>query len=487
MAPRDTDSLLPQLLSFPPHPPPPVPLVDAAYDKEIKSLRRVLNDTPANALTAGAPYGGDLLEILDPSINTLPFLYVLLAHLSAGKRKATTIGSPLWFKALIFLDRFDPVQIRYVGTEFRRLVVCVKDMALAGKKPIAAVRPIGAAILRLDPSASCFTSTHLLFVRLCLEARTFRAAKPILDKDIYEFPLSAKTLPSGVLACSQHDTSAGFITDRSELSDTISYRDPLCYFLYGATIYMALKEWQRAILLLEAVLTAPSKGQSSQIQVEAYKKWVLANLLAYGEVPGSLPRTTDSRTAKHVRSLGKAYEALGKIFKEGILKEHDDYNLSLVLQVLDAYRQFTIAKLESTYVALPLSEVSRRSSPNPNDHPETAQYIATMINSGQLNATIEQNHQDLQSWVLRFTASSSIGPQSRTEQEQYEELKRQTARTAQVAEHVRETDRKLSLNKEYINWLRQKADMAASVNAGEESSIMPNQISIEDEDIMGEA
>ena len=164
-----------------------------------------------------------------------------------------------------------------------------------------------------------------------------------------------------------------------------------------------------------------------------------------------------------------------------------DYNLSLVLQVLDAYRKFTVAKLELTYVALPLSEVSRRSSPNPNDHPETAQYIATMINSGQLNATIEQKHQDLQSWVLRFTASSSIGPQSRTEQQQYEELKSQTARTAQVAEHVRETDRKLSLNKEYINWLRQKADIAASVNAGEESSMIPNQILIEDEDIMGEA
>ncbi len=163
------------------------------------------------------------------------------------------------------------------------------------RQPIAAVRPIGAAILRLDPSGSCFTSTHLLFVRLCLEARTFHAAKPILDKDIYEFPLSAKTLPSGLLPCSQHDTSAGFITDKSELSDTISYRDPLCYFLYGAMIYMALKEWQRAILLLEAVLTAPSKGQSSQIQVEAYKKWVLANLLAYGEVVGLTRQSRISR------------------------------------------------------------------------------------------------------------------------------------------------------------------------------------------------
>lgn len=49
-------------------------------------------------------------------------------------------------------------------------------------------------------------------------------------------------------------------------------------------VYMALKEWHRAILFLEIVLTAPAKSNSSRIQVEAYKKWVLANLLARGEV-----------------------------------------------------------------------------------------------------------------------------------------------------------------------------------------------------------
>ncbi|CAL8579250.1 hypothetical protein XPA_005000 [Xanthoria parietina] len=500
MAPRNMDSLLPQLLTFPPHPPPPVPLVDVAYDKEIKSLRKVLNDTPASLLTAGVPNGGDLLDVLDPSINTLPFLYVLLAHSNAGKQKATTIGSPLWQKALEFLHRFDSVQIRYVGTEFRRLIMFVQDVALAGKQPIAAVRPIGTAILRLDSSGSCYTSTHLVFVQLCLEARSFRAAKAILDKDIYELPSSAKMVPD--LLCSRHDTSSGFITDKSELSDAISYRDPLHYFLYGAMIYLALKEWRRAILFLEVVLTAPSKTQASQIQVEAYKKWVLANLLAYGEVPSSLPKTTSSQVAKHSRTLGKAYEALGIVFQDGISKEHDvrrlnaevhighqrwssDHNLSLVLQVLDAYRQFTIAKLESTYVALPLSEVGRRTSPNPDDHAETAQYIAMMIENGQLNARIEQrSSNDPQSWVLRFVAPSDSGPQTRTEQHQHEELKRQVARTAKLAEHIRETDRKISLNKDYISWLKQKADMTTTANAGEDPAIALEQIPFEDEDLL---
>ncbi|KAI4183900.1 MAG: hypothetical protein L6R41_005122 [Letrouitia leprolyta] len=501
MAPKDIESLLPRLLSFPLHPPPPVPLSDAVYDKEIKSLRKTLNDTPANLLTSGVPNGGDLLDILDPSINTLPSLYVLLAHIVAARQKASVVGGPLWFKALDFCERFDAVQVRYVGTEFRRLVVYVRDVALASGQPAAAVRPIRSAILRLDPSGSCFTSTHLLFVHLCLQACCFRAARPVLDRDIYEFPGPSKLQPPGY-PCSQHDTSAGYITDQSDLSAALTYRDPLLYFLHGAMIYMAMKEWNRAIPFLEVILTARTRNHASRIQVEAYKKWVLVNLLADGQVPGSLPKTTTSQVAKQVRTLGKPYEALGEIFKDGQSKELDarrlnaeihagnqkwseDYNLSLVLQVLDAYRQFTIVKLGTTYAALPLPLITQRTSSNPNDHMETAQYISMMISNGRLNATLDQRTQDPQSWVLRFASSPSTGPHARSEQENYEELVAQAARNAELANHVRETDRKLTLSKEYLNWLRQsKKDTGNAGNEGDEAPTLPGQH--DDEDIMGD-
>lgn len=124
-----------------------------------------------------------------------------------------------------------------------------------------------------------------MFVRLCLEARTFRAAKPVLDRNIYEFPSTYTAIQSSDrFLCSQHDTSSGFINNQSELSDKLTYRDPLSYFLYGASIYMALQEWDRAITFLELVLTAPTKNNPSQLQVEAYKKWVLAHLHAHGVV-----------------------------------------------------------------------------------------------------------------------------------------------------------------------------------------------------------
>lgn len=70
------------------------------------------------------------VQIIDPSKNTLPYLYTLLAHIhgSGGKQKSSSIsdtyrpGSALWQKMLDFMERFDGRQIRYAGTELRRLI-----------------------------------------------------------------------------------------------------------------------------------------------------------------------------------------------------------------------------------------------------------------------------------------------------------------------------------------------------------------------------
>lgn len=70
------------------------------------------------------------LQVLDPSVNTLPYLYTLLAQIQNATAKRTPTaksgafspGSPLWAKMVFFVERFDEVQIRYGGSEFRRLL-----------------------------------------------------------------------------------------------------------------------------------------------------------------------------------------------------------------------------------------------------------------------------------------------------------------------------------------------------------------------------
>ena len=145
------ETFLSQLLSFPPHPESAKPLPDSEYDKQIKNLVQHLNTIPASKLNSGVPGGGDLLDvcqewprlrafwehrlmryptqIIDPAKHTLPYLYTLLAHIhGSGKQKSGSIsesfqpGSELWQKMLDFMEAFDERQIRYAGTELRRLI-----------------------------------------------------------------------------------------------------------------------------------------------------------------------------------------------------------------------------------------------------------------------------------------------------------------------------------------------------------------------------
>ena len=278
------DVLLPQLLSFPPQPSPPQALSPIEYDKQIKVLVKFLHGVSASKLKGKVSDQDDLLDVLDPSINTLPYLYALLAHI--GTSNSIPPGERLWGKMLDFVSRFDPVQVRYAGHEWRRLLDATVKSAEDVDQSLMAIEPVRTAMLRLDPSTSTFTSTHLVLVRQCLKTRAYDLALSILDNNIFHFPTPSEKdkgtyLP---LPCARHMTSSTYITTGSGLSEKLNYRDHLMYFLYGAMIYLGLKRWDRASLFLEMVMTTPTSNTASMIQVEAYKKWILVNLLLHGHV-----------------------------------------------------------------------------------------------------------------------------------------------------------------------------------------------------------
>ncbi|KAL9614247.1 MAG: hypothetical protein Q9167_001269 [Letrouitia subvulpina] len=491
MVSKDIESLLPRLLSFPPHPAPALPISDTEYDKQIRSIVKILSETSPSQLTGGIANGEDLLDVVDPSINTILYLYSLRAHigLSTSKQavgqqsKNLAPNGPLWVKAVKFLKRFDPVQIRYAGNEFVLLVEDMAKSAQSGNQPKAAIKPIRTAILRLDPTGSCFTSSHLVFLRLCLHTRAFAAAKPVLDNNVYEFPSPGKK-QSGLL-CAQHESSSTFITTEPGLSRKVDYQDPLKYFLFGAMLYIGMKDWERALLFLEITLIWPIANNCSMIQVNAYRRWVLVNLIQNGQVPSDLPKTTNPHAARQFRTLSRAYDGLADIFKEGLDGElavkrlnaeihagaeiwRLEFTTSLVNQIPDAFRRFSIMKLQSTYTALPLCTVTQRTSPDPNDHAETGRYIQSLIASGQLNATLSQPNDNPHSWILRFATSSVSGPQARSEQQMHDELKQEMAHITKLGQHIRNSNRKLALSKEYIEVLKHAMNMGTAEGEGME-------------------
>lgn len=210
----------------------------------------------------------------------------------------------LWTCAARFLESFDRVQVRYVGREWRQLVELVGHASqalamvnwrsfpplpfvssLTVLQPLLGATLLRNAMLRLDPSCSVFTSIHLLLIRLCLQAKAYSHALPVLNKQICHFPSlpeRSSSIPS--VLCADHGSSVSFMTETSGFSSMLSYRDYLQYFLYGGMVYMALKEWCSALHFLGIVISTPSVSSVSLIMVEAYKKWVLVSLLEKGKV-----------------------------------------------------------------------------------------------------------------------------------------------------------------------------------------------------------
>ena len=119
--------------------------------------------------------------------------------------------------------------------------------------------------------------------------------------------------------------------------------------------------------------------------------------------------------------------------------------------MLNAHRRFSVLKLEKTYAALSVSQVAQRTFPRPANDGEMESYLASLIISGQLHATLKSVPTG--SSILRFSTSSTAGGlQIRSEEQQYRDLILQTSKTVKLANHIKQTDRRLELSKEYLDW-----------------------------------
>jgi COP9 signalosome complex subunit 3 len=58
------------------------------------------------------------LQVIHPTLNTVSYTYILLAHISVVEKGNRNIDpSALWEWSANFLGSFDPRQIRYLGKE----------------------------------------------------------------------------------------------------------------------------------------------------------------------------------------------------------------------------------------------------------------------------------------------------------------------------------------------------------------------------------
>ncbi|KAF2457588.1 hypothetical protein BDY21DRAFT_363855 [Lineolata rhizophorae] len=497
-----------RLYSFPPS----FRQTKAEYDGAITTYIKALNEVPSVAWTETGQDGKDMFQRLDPSVNSIPYAYALVACVDRFEKtiinqlpEELAPGGYVWNHMVVFLTMFDPIQVRYIGREWRRIVEFLMRVTRIVNTHAEAILPIRTAILRLDPSGDTFTSTHTLFLRACMQAGRHEEALPILENYVHSFP--GVRLPGAEMSlpCADHPSSNGYITNDSGLSDTITPAMVHEYFLLGATCYIWQQQWESALLYLESVLSAPANNCADIFMVEAYQKWVIVACLVSGRLP-NLPRSATSSSMRIVKNVAKPYDSLASIFAtrnaQRLQAEIDagsetwknDGNNGIVHHLFTQLPRFYIADLQKTYAAIPVPTIARWLQKPPA---ATESYLQSLIGWEYLDASIEhpftsdaapavpppassptspsppnptQQKQKLaaSNAILRFHRNSRTKPprDAALEERRYAQLVEQAARTAALAHRVRAADARLAVAPPYIEYVSRRNKMQTGASGG---------------------
>ncbi|KAK9859984.1 hypothetical protein MYU51_010141 [Penicillium brevicompactum] len=453
------------------------PMASEEYDRRIRELVDYLKKLLSTKTLDSSANDESSLDHLDPSADSIAYLYVLGAQIQRAQERS---GNPypadirpagkLWTRAAQFLTKFDRVQ------------------------PLLGAKLVRDAMIRLDPSATVFTSNHVLLVKLCLQAKAYSYALPILNKHICHFP----TLPEPSTSeqskiCADNASSVSFITSASGFSSKLSYQDYLRYFLYGGMIYMALKEWRSALHFLGAAVSMPVTSSVSLIMVEAYKKWILVGLLEKGKLC-SPPSITTPHVVKLYQSLARPYVSLAQAFERGDMKRlrgevdaameiwYMDNNFGLVTQVVDAFFRQTVVKLGKTFAALTVADLAKQIFPSPAEKTVTESDVSSLIMSGALDASLVQKQDPTELSILRFSTSLSF-PRLSHELDIQSHLKKERLLMENLVRNLEEINNAIGMSEECLDNLQRGQAWAASNG----TNPTPAEGGLEmDEDLMGD-
>lgn len=346
------------------------------------------------------------------------------------------------------------------------------------------------------------TGHHLRLARLALDSRNYADAAQVLEKFILYIP-GASTVQKPKYLCEMTLSPVSYLSPATKFTGKLKYVEILEYFLYSGMVSIGLRNWEIALRCLESAVTYPAKeGSVSKVMLYAYKKWILVGLLLTGKLL-PLPKTTSVSAARCYHVMGKPYETLAQIFESGTASRlkaevdagtviwRDDHNEGLVLHVLAAYQKFQIRALANVYTKISIPEiVSQTTSAETGNKLPSAQagelLIQNMIRSGELHARLTPPTGSSPS-ILTFSPTGQV----LSEQEMQRELTTSAERIKALTKEVKQTDRMLTHDKEYIKHVqKQKKNPKGGPNsshdfadAGMEWNDDADAL-LEDEDIM---
>eukprot|EP00877_Chromochloris_zofingiensis_P003663 jgi/Chrzof1/13298/Cz07g28020.t1 len=333
-------------------------------------------------------------------------------------------GDPVFIENTTrFLRECAAHQIQLLPTTFCSLCRKYKDQLVAAGHPRMGILPLQSAIQRLQPNPEHLTPIHADFLQLCLLAKCYNAALPVLDEDILE------TDP--------HQTS-------------LTPTDFLLYCYYGGMIHIGRKQYARAVELFVQAMTSPTMVGNA-ITVACYKKYVLTSLIHTGTVP-ALPKFTPSKVRQVVEGESRAYQELStaytshnpdklrKAAEQHMAVFSQDNNVGLVKQVLASLPVRTIQRLTQTYVTLSLADIATTAGLTGPDEAES--YILRMVASGEVHARINERD-GMVTFIEDPEAYNSSGMAAKIEGA--------VSKCMQLAEKLQAVNEAVSLDRSYIN------------------------------------
>ncbi|GAA5853546.1 hypothetical protein JCM9279_001309 [Rhodotorula babjevae] len=313
--------------------------------------------------------GQDPLQVLDPARHAVGLLYILNARLAgaAGDLEALLRTVQVW------VERADMDQARLVPEQ---VVFLANQLAQIGDatSQYAATVPALAVLVQRFPYQGYLTPLHSLFLRVVMASGMYRVARGVLMHDIND--IDKQLYP-------------------------VRYQDHLLYHYLGGTVLALLGDYARAAELLEICVSAPG-SHVSLIQLDAYKKLILVQLVAFGKVQ-PLPKYTTSAFGQAAKALCAPYAEYATAFAtldsgrvalaslKGRETFEKDLNAGLVYVVERSLRSRQILDLTETYMTLSLGEIASHVGVNPTDEQgleDVANELRHMIANRQIFATL---------------------------------------------------------------------------------------------------
>lgn len=297
--------------------------------------------------------------------------------------------------------------------------------------PLRAVGPLLQATVRIRKSPEHLSAVHHEFLKMCLLAKCYHIAARVLDDDVIYLP------------------------EQDAKVQDLKVEHVLMYYYYGGMVYVGLKKYERALQFFSVAITAPAEC-TSQIMLEAYKKYMLVCLLLYGkEVP--LPSYASGLT-RQIKGKLTAYTDVVAAYRKGevegldaVIVKHaevfkQDTTVGLIQQCKAKLTRRNIKRLTETFLTLSLSDIATRV--NLPDAAAAELALVGMIADREIFATINQ---------LTATVSFHDDPEEFTTLASTELLQQETADAAELYAKVMALDVELRKSTKFIKKTTQKS------------------------------